>query len=145
MRRARLLPILILAALWGCSSKSPEEELLDAAKPLGSWVATLQWTAEAWTANRVPTSFARNVVDAAKDNLRKTAEATAKAPAGKDQKAPFLAGIREAQAAAAGLLRAVERADRAAVTSQAKRLADLGKRVEALRRQLGDKTGEPPS
>lgn len=140
MRRARLLSILILAALWGCSSKSPEEELLDASKPLGSWVATLQWTAEAWTANRVPTAFARNVVAAARDNLRKTAEATAKAPISPEQRAPFTAAIHEAQAAAVALLQAVERADKASVKGQAGRLADLGKRVEALRRRHG----EPP-
>ncbi|MFL6197154.1 MAG: hypothetical protein ACJ75H_23410 [Thermoanaerobaculia bacterium] len=138
MQRAPLLLILTALALLGCSSKSPDEELLDATRPLGSWVATLQWTAEAWTANRVPTSFVRNVVDSARDSLDKTREATAKAPIGPGERAPFAVAIAEARAAGSGLLQAVERADRAGAMRQAGRLAGLKKRIEALRRQHGD-------
>lgn len=142
MQRAHLLAVLAAVALLGCSSKSPDEELLDATRPLGSWVATLQWTAEAWTANRVPTSFVRNIVDSARDNLDKTREATAKAPVEPGQRAPFASAIAEARAAGSGLLQAVERADHAGVMRQAGRLAALGKRIEALRRQHGE---EPSS
>ena len=100
---APLLGALALAAglCLACASKSPQEKLLDAARPAASWIATLRMTGERWNANSVPASFVRATVDKARDELGGVAEEAEKSPVPAAVKLPLQRLMTEARAAGA--------------------------------------------
>jgi hypothetical protein len=118
---------LALAAslLLACSASSPEEKLLDAAKPAVSWVATLRMTGEQWSANSIPAAFVKATVDEARNDLAKVVDEAGKSPARPEVKLPLQRLLHEARAAGFGLGRAVEAGDRPGVARQVGRLAAL--------------------
>jgi hypothetical protein len=140
---APLFGVLALAAALclACGSKSPEEKLLDAAKPAASWIATLRMTGERWNANSVPASFVKATVDKARDELGGVAEEAEKSPAPPEARLPLQHLMTEARAAGSGLERAVEAGDRPAVARQAGRLAALADELAAWR--AGQEGGAP--
>jgi hypothetical protein len=126
------LAVLAALALLACQQKSPEEELLKKVEPVGSWLATLQMLGQKWNANSVPASFVETTVSAARKEFEKADEEAAKSKARPEVRAPLRQLVSEAEAACAGLLRAVEAGDRPGVAQGVARLAALHQRFEAL-------------
>jgi|SRR5829696_2996478 len=132
------LAVLAALALIACQQKSPEEELLKKVEPVGSWLATLEMLGQKWAANSVPASFVETTVSAARKAFEKAAEEAAKSAARPELRAPLGQLVSEAEAASAGLRRAVEAGDRPGVARQVALLAGLHARFEALRAPPGE-------
>jgi hypothetical protein len=124
--------ILVLPLILACQSKSPEEQLLKAVQPVGSWLASLEMTGRKWNANSVPASFVRTTTAAAGKAIEKATEEAAKSNARPELREPLRRLLAEARDAGDSLSRAVDMGDRAAVTSEVRRLAALHARFEAL-------------
>ncbi|HEY0557962.1 MAG TPA: hypothetical protein VGG20_27175 [Thermoanaerobaculia bacterium] len=131
--------ILALAAslAFACSRQSPEEKLLDTARPAVSWFATLRMTGERWIANSVPKSFVKSTVGEARKDLGKVADAAGKSPVPAGEKLPLLALMREGRAVGLGLQKAAEAGDRPGAARQVAQLVALQERIAAWQRQLG--------
>jgi len=130
--------LVAAAGLWlACSSQSPEEKLLDAVKPVPSWIATLRMTGERWDANSVPTSFVHTTVKAARKEFEKEAEEATRSKARPELRIPLHQVMTEAAAAADGLGRAAEANDRPGVAREVGRLAALQGELAALRKRNG--------
>jgi hypothetical protein len=140
---APLFGALALAAslCFACASKSPEEKLLDAAKPAASWIATLRMTGERWDANSVPASFVKATTAKARDELGSAAEEAGKSPARPEVRLPLKNLMTEARAAGLQLERAVEAGDRPEVARQVGRLAALEGELAAWQ---AEQKGGPP-
>ena len=131
--RGGLIVLLLLNALIvACQSKSPDEQLLKAVQPVGSWLASLEMTGRKWSANSVPASFVRATTAAARKVIGKAAEEAATSNARPGLRDPMRALLAEAKEASHGLRRAVDRGDRAGVAREVGRLAALHARFEAL-------------
>jgi hypothetical protein len=126
-----------VSLLLACAAPSPDEKLLDTARPAASWVATLRMTGEQWIANRVPKSFVQATVAAARKDLLDAAEDAAKSPAHPEARLPLQSLLHEARAAGSGLQRAVEAGDRPAAARAVEQLKTLQDRFAAWRRQEG--------
>jgi hypothetical protein len=133
----RPLAIVAAALLLACQSKPPEEQLLKAAEPLGSWLATLEMAGQKWEANSVPASFVGSSVSAAGDQFDKISKEAAESEARPDLREPLRRLVAEAQNACDGLDRAVEAGDRRQVARQVARLGGLRARFEAWKRASG--------
>jgi hypothetical protein len=131
--------ILALAAslVLACSRQSPEEKLLDTARPAVSWLATLRMTGERWIANSVPKSFVKATVGEARKDLGKVADAAGKSPVPAGEKLPLLALMREGRSVGLDLQKAAEAGDRPGAARQVARLVALQERITAWQRQLG--------
>jgi hypothetical protein len=129
--------------LLACAQQSPEEKLLDAARPAASWLATLRMTGEQWIANSVPKSFVKATVAEARTDLGKVAEEAGKSPARPEARLPLQQLMREARAVGLGLERAVEAGDRPGAARQVAQVAALQERIAAWQRQLGQPGGTP--
>ena len=127
--------ILVLAALLACQHKTPDQELLDKADAVGSWIATLQMAGEKWLANSVPTSFVKTTCEAADQDLDQAAGETAKSKAGPAVREPLRQLISQARAAGTGLRRAAAANDRPGAAQEVRRLAGLRSGFEALKRR----------
>ncbi|MFY9821222.1 MAG: hypothetical protein WAM82_07560 [Thermoanaerobaculia bacterium] len=124
--------IFVAAALLvACGRQSPEQELLDQAAPVGSWISTLQMAGEKWIANSVPTSFVKTTCEAADEDLDNAAEAAVKSKARPAVRDPLRQLISQARGSGLSLRQAAAQNDRAGVARQTVRLA-------ALRKQLAD-------
>jgi hypothetical protein len=136
-----LLPALGLAAglLLGCRAQSPEADLVQQARPAGSWLATLRWTGEQWIANRVPKSFVQSTSAAARDDLDGIGEAARASRARPAVRLPLQRLLDDGKAAGGALERAVAAGDRPAAARQVERLAALQARFSDWQRQ-----GAPP-
>jgi len=126
--------ILVFAAL-ACQHKTPDQELLDKADPVGSWIATLQMAGEKWLANSVPTSFVKTTCEAADEDLDQAAGETAKSQAGPAVRDPLRQLISQARAAGKGLRRAAVANDRPGAAQEVRRLAGLRSGFAALKRR----------
>jgi hypothetical protein len=133
-RRGRGGLILLLVLALACGSKTPEEQLLKAVQPVGSWLASLEMTGRKWNANSVPAAFVRSISKAARKEFEKAAEETGKSAARAELREPIRKLLAEAGDAEAGLVRAVEQGDRAAAAREVGRFAALRARFEALTR-----------
>lgn len=125
-------PILLLLLIVGCQSRSPEEQLLKAVQPVGSWVASLEMTGRKWSANSVPASFVRTTTAAARKEIEKAAEEAGKSNARPGLRDPIRKLLAEADDAGASLVLAVDRGDRSGVAREVARLAALHARFETL-------------
>jgi hypothetical protein len=132
-----LLPALVLAtgALLACQSQSPEEELVQQARPAGSWLATLRWTGEQWAANSVPESFVRTTSAEAGKDLDKLADAARTSKARPEVRQPLQGILGEGKAAGEALEKAVEADNRPGVARQVAQLAALQARFNAWQQQ----------
>jgi len=133
----RLCIVVAAAVLLACPSKSPEEKLLKAAEPLGSWLATLEMAGRKWAANSVPASFVGSSVSAAGDELEKMAREAAESKARPGMREPLGRLVAEAQTAGDGLHRAVEADDRRQAAREVAVLGGLRARFEAWKRAAG--------
>lgn len=124
--------LLLLLLLIGCQPKTPEEQLLKAVQPVGSWLASLEMTGRKWSANSVPASFVRSATSAAKKEIEKATGDAEKSTARPELRDPIRSLLAEAGDAGDGLRRAVEEGDRAGVAREVGRLAALHGRFEAL-------------
>jgi hypothetical protein len=129
--------ILLLLLVLACQSKTPEEQLLKAVQPVGSWLASLEMTGRKWNANSVPASFVRTTTAAARKQIDKAAEEAAKSNARPGLRDPLRKLLAEAGDAGSALGRAVDQGDRAAAARETGRLADLHARFEALTKGAG--------
>lgn len=129
--------LLLLLLFPGCRSRSPEERLLKAIQPVGSWVSSLEMTGRKWNANSVPASFVRSATAAARKEIEKAAEEAEKSKARPGLRDPVRRLLAEAEEAGAGLRRAVDAGDRAGAAREVGRLADLHARFEALAKGAG--------
>ena len=126
--------------LLACSSQSPEEKLVDTARPAASWIATLRMAGEEWIANSVPKSFVKSTIDEARKDLAKAADEAEKSPARSAVKLPLQRLMHEARAAGSGLEKAVEAGDRPGVARQVGRIVALQGELAAWQaRQEGGK------
>jgi hypothetical protein len=123
--------------LLACAAQSPDETLLDAARPALSWVATLRMTGEQWIANSVPKSFVQATVAAARKDLLDVAEEAGKSKARPQARLPLQRLMHEARAVGFGLQRAVEAGDRPGAARQVEQLEALQERLAAWQRQEG--------
>jgi hypothetical protein len=121
--------------LLACAAQSPDEKLLDAARPAASWLATLRMTGEQWIANSVPKSFVTSTVAAARKDLLDVAEEAGKSPARPEARLPLQRLMHEARAAGSGLQHAVEAGDRPAAARTVERIRGLQERIAAWQRQ----------
>jgi hypothetical protein len=124
--------ILLLILSLACQSKSPDEQLLKAVQPVGSWLASLEMTGRKWNANSVPASFVRNTTAAALEEIGKAAEESSKSNARPELREPLRRLLAEAKDAGIGLRRAADAGDRTGVAREVGRLAALHARFEAL-------------
>ena len=127
-----ILVILAAALLFACQKKSPEEELLHKVEPVGSWLASLQMAGEKWAANSLPSSFLKASLKAARKEFETADEEAAKSKARPEVAAPLRKLLAEAEAATTGLERGIEAGHREEVARQARQLAGLRARFEAL-------------
>ena len=125
--------VVRLVLLWAfvvpfaaCTAKTPAEKLVAAAEPVGSWLATLQMTAEKWGANSVPAHFARDTAKAAAKQLEKAAATADESPAPAAMREPLRRLLAESRAATRDFQRAVRVGDRAAAAAAASRFHALG-------------------
>ena len=133
MRKA--VPWLFVAVVFSaCHQQPPAAKLAGQAKPVGSWLATLQMTAEAWTANSVPTHFARDTVAAAKKAIEKSADGARSSDAAPAVREPLRRLLDESQRAIGDFAAAIERGDRRAAPAQAARFHALAERFDAWER-----------
>ena len=132
VRRARGGLILVLFLTLACQSKSPEEKLLKAVQPVGSWLASLEMTGQKWNANSVPASFVRTTTAAAQKTMEKASEEASKSNARPGLRDPLRSLLAEAVDSAKNLSHAVDAGDRATVAREVRRLADLRARFETL-------------
>jgi hypothetical protein len=132
LRGGLILLLFLNALIVACQSKSPEEELLKAVQPVGSWLASLEMTGRKWSDNSVPASFVRETTAAAREAIGKAAEEAGKSNARPGLRDPIRALLAEAEEAGANLGRAVEHGDRTGVAREVGRLAALHARFEAL-------------
>jgi hypothetical protein len=123
--------------LLACAAQSPDEKLLDTARPAVSWVATLRMSGEQWIANSVPKSFVKATVAEARKDLLDAAEEAAKSPARPAARLPLQRLLHEARARGFGLARAAEADDRPAAAREVEQLAALQDRLAAWQRQEG--------
>jgi hypothetical protein len=129
-------PPLLALLLVACSSQSPTEKLAKTADPVGSWLATLQMTAEAWSENRVPTHFAQDTATAADKKLAKIAKEAAKSPAAPAVREPLRRLVDDAETATHALEALLDRGDRHAARAAAARLQALGDRFDAWKQSV---------
>ncbi|HEX3552124.1 MAG TPA: hypothetical protein VIA62_02720 [Thermoanaerobaculia bacterium] len=130
--------ILVFAALLAaCQHKSPEQELLDKADAVGSWIATLQMAGEKWLANSVPKSFVKSTCKEADRDLDQATGETAKSQARPEVRDPLRQLISQTRAAGASLRRAVATNDRPGAAREAGRLAALGRQLAAWKKGAG--------
>jgi outer membrane murein-binding lipoprotein Lpp len=132
IRGGLVLFLLLSLLLIGCQSKTPEEQLLKAVQPVGSWLASLEMTGRKWNANSVPASFVRNTTAAARKEIDKASEEAGKSTARPGLRDPIRKLLAEAGDAGDGLRRAVDQGDRGGVAREVGRLAALHARFEAL-------------
>ncbi len=109
-----------------CVSQSPAQKLVKDAEPVGSWLATLQMTAEKWSVNSVPAHFARDTAKAASKQLEKAAAAADESPAPPALREPLRRLIAESRAAAGDFQRVVAAGDRRRAGAAAARFHALG-------------------
>jgi hypothetical protein len=123
--------VLVAVALAACHQQPPAAKLAKQAEPVGSWLATLQMTAERWSANSVPTHFARDTTAAAKKEIEAAAEAARTSDAPPGVREPLRRLLAESHIAARALGDALERGDRRAAPALAARFHTLADRFDA--------------
>ncbi|HEX3125843.1 MAG TPA: hypothetical protein VH394_00790 [Thermoanaerobaculia bacterium] len=128
--------LVLLLLLTGCQSKTPEEELVKAVQPVGSWLASLEMTGRQWSANSVPASFVRSATKSADKEIEKASEAAEKSTARPGLRDPIRALLAEAKDAGDSLRRAVDQGDRAGVAREVGRLGALHQRFDTLTKGL---------
>jgi len=109
-----------------CVSQSPAQKLVKDVEPTGSWLATLQMTAEKWSANSVPAHFARDTTKAAAKQLEKAAATADESPAPRALREPLRRLIAESRTAARDFQRVVAAGDRRRAGAVAARFHALG-------------------
>jgi hypothetical protein len=108
----RVLVAALSIFAFACSSQPPGQQLAKDAEPVGSWLATLQMTAEKWSDNSVPAHFARDTVKAAAKQLEKAAVTAEESPAPPALRDPLRRLIAQSQVATADFQRVVAAGDR---------------------------------
>lgn len=96
----------------GCGSQPPVQKLVKDLQPVGSWLATLQMTAEKWGTNSVPAHFARDTAKAADKQLERAAATADESPTPTALREPLRRLIAESRAAAGDFQRVVAAGDR---------------------------------
>ncbi|HEY0511518.1 MAG TPA: hypothetical protein VGH73_06420 [Thermoanaerobaculia bacterium] len=131
LRAGGIALALAAGALVACQSKSPEEDLIQQARPAGSWLATLRWTGEQWNANSVPKSFVKSTVAEARKDLDNVSDAAGKSKARPEARLPLLQLMKDSKAAGDALAGAARKGDRPGVARQVAQLAALQARFSA--------------
>src|SRR4051794_7188134 len=134
-RRGAAVLVCVAIASGACSHQPPAAELGDQVKPIGSWLATLQMTSEAWSANSVPAHFARDTVEAAKAAMVKAASAAERSDAPPEVREPLRRLLADALRAARELAGALAHEDRRAAPLFAARFHALAARFDTWERQ----------
>ena len=109
-----------------CGSQPPVQKLAKDAAPVGSWLATLQMTAEKWGANSVPAHFARDTAKAADKQLEKAASTADESPAPPAVRESLRRLIAQSRAATRDFRRSIAAGDRRAAAVAASRFHALG-------------------
>lgn len=109
-----------------CGSQPPAQQLAKDADPVGSWIATLQMTAEKWGANSVPAHFARDTAKSAAKQLEKAAKTADESPAPPSLREPLRRLIAQSRAATSDFQRVVAAGDRRGAAASAARFQALG-------------------
>ena len=135
-RRYVFCATLLLAA---CSHNTPDQQLIEAADPAASWVATLQLAGENWLANSAPTSFVRATIGSALKAFDKTGKTIAQSQARRELREEIRRPLEVAQAAAGDLDHAIEKGDRRAAAEAVRRFAEASAALRHVQRQ---KAGE---
>jgi hypothetical protein len=121
---------LALAVLLVACRQSASEKLAAAIEPAGSWLASLQLVAERWNENAVPTTFARNTLDAGREQLASAAAAAADSGAPAPVVQPVRRLLARADGLCAGFAAALERGDRAEAAAAALQFHQLRGELE---------------
>lgn len=117
-----MLSILAVA----CGAQPPAQQLAKDAEPVGSWIATLQMTAEKWGSNSVPAHFARDTAKSAVKQLEKAATTAGESPAPPAVRDPLRRLIAQSRAATGDFQRLLAAGDRRRAGAAAARFHALG-------------------
>jgi hypothetical protein len=109
-----------------CGTQPPVQKLAKDAEPVGSWIATLQMTAEKWGSNSVPAHFARDTVKSAAKQLEKAATTADESPAPPAVRDPLRQLITQSRAATSDFQRVIAAGDRRRASDAAARFQALG-------------------
>jgi len=131
----RRLYFFFAIALLACSHKTADQQLIDAADPAASWMATLQLTGEKWLDNSVPSSFVRATIGAAQKAFDKTSGTIAQSQARKELRDEIKRELETARAAAGDLQQAIEKNDRRTATGAVRRFAEASAALQRLQQQ----------
>lgn len=132
---ARLAAVALLAL--SCSHKTPEEQLVKSVDAAASWVPALQMTAEKWTANSVPSTFAASAARAAEKELEKARHSVAGSDAKRELRDRLAEDFRAADAFARRLDDAVSHDDPRRIAPHIRELPPLKNDLDAVQMQYG--------
>ncbi len=133
MHKSRVfLAVLILAA---CSHEKAEEKLLKDVQPAISWVATLHFAAQQWSAGDVPGAYIRLTVMEAEKAFDEAATSIDQSQASKNLRDDVLRQIQISRAAADRLQQSVEKEDRDSVAKCAEQFASASAVLQRLHQQ----------
>ena len=122
---------MIAAALAACGNQPPDRKLIKDIGPAISWVSALEFAAEDWLGNRVPSAFMRESLKSADQVLEKARQSVDQSKASEPLRNAVAQQLRAGADAAGELKAAVTRGDRAGVGRARARLAAA---YEALHR-----------
>jgi hypothetical protein len=134
VRIARIASFAGIALFLGCSSRTPEQDLLRKTEPVGSWLAALQMTGEKWLANGVPHAFVRTTVEAAQKELAQADQEAKKSSARPEVRDHLRRIIAAGRSEGERLRHAAAAGDRRAGPPVIQRLAALHADYAALRK-----------
>jgi len=132
VRKCLLILAIVIAS---CSHQTPEQKLLSSLDPATSWIATLDFTAECWLGNRVPSAFVRASVSAAQKALDQAKNDIDSSKADPRLRNEARSQVRIADDAAVELNAAIHRSDRVAVARAKSRFAASYAALHALEEQ----------
>jgi len=127
-----LLAVVILAA---CNQRTAEEKLLKDIEPAISWVATLHFAAQQWSAGDVPGTYVRLTVDEAEKAFDKATTSIDQSQASKNLRDDVLRQIQISRAAAKRLQQSIEKEDRDSVAKCAEQFASASAVLQRLHQQ----------
>ena len=132
----RRLSFIILVTLPACSG-SGAEQLTKQLQPAASWLAAVDFAADSWIGNRLPTSFLEQTLQEAAQNLSQTRQAIDRihdAPA--DTRTEASAVLAQSVSVLKALRGAVAISDLRASRARAEQLKNLGDTLDTLVDQL---------
>ena len=127
--------MIVLTLLAACTQRSEEEKLLGTMSATGSWAASLSYIGAQWLANRVPTRYVADSIEAAQKEAGKARKAIEKSKASAGLRNRLRANVQQLDESASALDRAIEKRDLGSVTREVERCARVHEELDAIREE----------